>query len=66
VSHDLNLASQYCDRLMLLHEGALVRFGPPAQVLQADLIESVYNCRVLVDRHPLSGVPRVTLPGREA
>ncbi len=65
VSHDLNLASQYCDRLMLLHEGALVRFGSPAQVLEADLIESVYNCRVLVDRHPLSGVPRVTLPGRE-
>ncbi len=66
VSHDLNLASQYCDRLMLLHEGALVRLGPPAQVLEAGLIESVYNCRVLVDRHPLSGVPRVTLPGRDA
>ena len=65
VSHDLNLASQYCDRLMLLHEGALVRFGPPAQVLQAELIESVYRCRVLVDRHPVSGVPRVTLPGRQ-
>ena len=65
VSHDLNLASQYCDRLLLLHEGALVRFGPPAQVLEAGLIESVYDCRVLVDRHPLSGVPRVTMPGRE-
>jgi iron complex transport system ATP-binding protein len=62
VSHDLNLASQYCDRLLLLQEGAMVRLGAPPEVLQPEVIESVYRCPVLVDRHPASGVPRVTLP----
>ena len=62
VSHDLNLAAQYCDRLLLLQDGALVRLGAPSAVLQPEVIESVYRCPVLVDRHPASGVPRVTLP----
>jgi iron complex transport system ATP-binding protein len=62
VSHDLNLASQSCDRLLLLQEGALVRLGMPSAVLQPEVIESVYCCPVLIDRHPASGVPRVTLP----
>jgi len=62
VSHDLNLASQSCDRLLLLEEGALIRLGVPSAVLQPEIIESVYRCPVLIDRHPASGVPRVTLP----
>jgi len=62
VSHDLNLAGQYCDRLLLLQEGALVRLDAPSAVLQPEVIESVYRCPVLVDRHPASGAPRVTLP----
>jgi iron complex transport system ATP-binding protein len=62
VSHDLNLAAQYCDRLLLLQDGALVRVGAPSAVLQPEVIESVYRCPVLVDRHPASGAPRVTLP----
>lgn len=62
VSHDLNLASQSCDRLLLLQEGALIRLGVPSAVLQPEVIEAVYRCPVLIDRHPASGVPRVTLP----
>jgi iron complex transport system ATP-binding protein len=62
VSHDLNLAAQYCDRLLMLQEGAMVRLGAPTDVLQPEVIESVYRCPVLVDRHPASGAPRVTLP----
>lgn len=62
VSHDLNLAGQYCDRLLLLQDGALVRLDAPSAVLRPEVIESVYRCPVLVDRHPASGTPRVTLP----
>jgi len=64
-SHDLNLASQCCDRLLLLDEGVVVRLGRPEEVIRPEVIEPVYHCRVLVDRHPESGMPRVTLPGRE-
>ena len=64
VSHDLNLVSQYCDRIMLLDCGRIVRLGRPDEVIEPEVLESVYRCRVLVDRHPSSGLPRVTLPGR--
>lgn len=62
VSHDLNLASQYCDRILMLKAGALFRLGPPHEVIAADVLRAVYGCDVLIDRHPESGVPRVTMP----
>ena len=64
VSHDLNLVSQYCDRILLLDRGQIVRLGGPDEVIEPEVLESVYRCRVFVDRHPSSGLPRVTLPGR--
>jgi iron complex transport system ATP-binding protein len=62
VSHDLNLASQHCDRLVLLHEGRAFRTGRPEEVVTQEHIRAVYGCDVLIDRHPLAGTPRVTLP----
>ena len=62
VSHDLNLASQYCDRILMLKTGTLFRLGTPQEVIDADVLRSVYGCDVLIDRHPESGVPRVTMP----
>ena len=65
VSHDLNLVSQYCDRILLLDRGQIVRLGGPDEVIEPKVLESVYCCRVLVDRHPSTGLPRITLPGRQ-
>ncbi|GJL67222.1 MAG: hypothetical protein NPIRA05_21930 [Nitrospirales bacterium] len=62
VSHDLNLASQYCDQLMLFDHGHIVKAGTPEDVIKPDVLEQVYGCEVLVDRHPQSGMPRVSLP----
>jgi iron complex transport system ATP-binding protein len=62
VSHDLNLVSQYCDRILLLDHGRVVRLGRPEEVIEPEVLEDVYRCRVLIDRHPESGLPRVTLP----
>jgi iron complex transport system ATP-binding protein len=62
VSHDLNLASQYCDRILMLKAGTLFRLGTPEEVIGVDVLRAVYGCDVLVDRHPESGVPRVTMP----
>jgi iron complex transport system ATP-binding protein len=64
VSHDLNLASQYCNRLLMLSEGRISRIGSPDEVIRPEILEAVYRCEVLVDRHPITGLPRVTLPGR--
>ncbi len=63
VSHDLNLAGQYCDRILMLKDGALFRLGSPDEVIRPETLRAVYGCDVLVDRHPESGRPRVTVPG---
>jgi iron complex transport system ATP-binding protein len=41
--HDLNLASQFCNRLILLNEGKIVRDGTPEQVLEKNILEQVYG-----------------------
>jgi iron complex transport system ATP-binding protein len=61
VSHDLNLASAYSDRIAVLLLGDLVAIGPPARVLTEQIIDRVFHTRVQVDGHPSGGFPRVTL-----
>jgi iron complex transport system ATP-binding protein len=63
VSHDLNLAAELCDRLLLLKEGRVARLGPPGEVLEPSVLEDVFECRVLVDRSP-TGRPAVQLAWR--
>ena len=60
VSHDLNLAAELCDRLLLLHDGHVAKVGPPAEVLEQSLLERVFECRVVVDKTG-SGRPSVQL-----
>ena len=62
-SHDLNLASQYCHRLMLMNKGRIYAIGMADEVITEDNIREVYGCNVTVDEHPVSGRPRVTLEG---
>jgi len=59
VLHDLNLASQYCDKLLLLDKGKIAGFGPPAEILQYDILERTFNARCLVDKDMLGGKPIV-------
>ena len=63
VSHDLNLAGQYCDRLLLLDGGQAVGPDRPTAILQASTLSKAFGCPVLVDLHPETGQPRIGLPG---
>ena len=65
VSHDINLASQYCDRILVMKQGAVVCIGPPQDVIHPRILSQVYGCQVLVDAHPETGLPRVSLPGQD-
>jgi iron complex transport system ATP-binding protein len=60
VSHDLNLASMYGERLLLLKDGRVVKTGDPKSVLDAELLEQSYGCRMQVDESPIGQVARVT------
>lgn len=62
VTHDLNLAARWCHRLWLLHRGRVVREGPPAEVLTAELLSQVYNERLRVGTDPDLGGPLVLPP----
>ena len=62
VSHDLNVASQSCDRVMMLRDGRIVQIGSPMETITPESLRAVYGCDVVVDAHPSSGRPRVTMP----
>jgi iron complex transport system ATP-binding protein len=61
VSHDLNLAAIYSDRVLMLHAGMLAALGTPEDVLTTRSIAAVFGTQVTVDRHPNTDVPRVTI-----
>jgi iron complex transport system ATP-binding protein len=61
VSHDVNLAAMYADRLLLLDNGRIAHLGAPVDVLTAQNLEAAYGCRLMVDESPFGGLPRVAL-----
>jgi len=65
VLHDLNLASEYCDRILLLNKGAVYKIGSPAEVLNYQTIEDVYKTLVIVNKNPISGNPHILLVRKE-
>lgn len=57
--HDLNLAAQYCERLMLLHQGRIYAQGKPEQVLTVSNLQAAYGAPFLIYPHPVTGSPLV-------
>ena len=60
VTHDVNLAAEFADYVLLMNSGDGVAFGSPKDVLTPELLREVFSVKVLVDAHPVSGVPRIT------
>lgn len=59
VLHDLNLAAQYSDRLVVLHNGKLVCDNTPWQALQPEMIKKVYGYDAIVAPHPTLNFPLI-------
>jgi iron complex transport system ATP-binding protein len=63
VTHDLNLASMFCDKVVLMAEGKIVAQGNVESVIQQDILQKVYGNSILVDKHPILDRPAVfTMP----
>lgn len=60
VFHDLNLAAQYSDKLILLDKGKIVSIGQPSEVLTPKNIEKTYHIDAIVKRHAITNTPYVT------
>ncbi|MFO7976413.1 MAG: ABC transporter ATP-binding protein [Candidatus Hydrogenedentota bacterium] len=60
VTHDLNVAGQFCDRLVLMSSRArIVAQGTSRQVLTAELLSGAYESPIVVTEHPITGTPLV-------
>ena len=59
VTHDINLASLFCERMLLLRDGGVMADGPPDAVVVPDLLHTAYGENLLVQKHPATGRPLV-------
>ena len=60
ITHDLNLASEFADEIILLKNGRIAAKGAPEKVLTEDHLETVFGVKVLLDTNPVSRRRRVT------
>ena len=65
VSHDLNLISQYCERLILLHQGKIHSMGKVEDVITKENISEVYNTDVDIKYNPITDRPYVIIIPRQ-
>jgi len=60
VTHDVNLAAEFSDQVLLMKDGRAISMGRPNEVLTPELLKEVFELEVIVDAHPVSGAPRIT------
>lgn len=60
VTHEINLAAEFADRVALLKDGKLLACGAPTKVMTSEWLEKLFETSLLVDSHPVSGNPRVS------
>ena len=61
VIHDINLAAQYCDELVALKQGRLLKTGRPSEIMTAEVLKDIYSVDMNIIAHPQNGRP-VALP----
>jgi iron complex transport system ATP-binding protein len=55
VFHDINLASKYSDRLMIMKQGKIIADGPPRQVINTNTLAQIYDFQIILKKHPKEG-----------
>lgn len=60
ITHDLNLASEFADEIILLKDGKIAAKGEAEKVLTEENIKEVFNVKVLLDENPVSKKRRIT------
>jgi len=59
VTHDINLAALFAERILILAKGRIVADGPPRQIVRKAVIRQVYGDEILVSEHPETGEPMI-------
>lgn len=61
ITHELNLAAEYSDKVLLLKTGKMIACGPPKVVMTQEIMQAVFETDLFIDQHPQSGAPRITI-----
>ncbi|MDD3677877.1 MAG: ABC transporter ATP-binding protein [Dehalococcoidales bacterium] len=61
--HDLNLAAQYCERIIMLNKGRIFNEGTPCEVVTAVNVKRVYGADVCISSHPVNRLPVTLVTG---
>jgi iron complex transport system ATP-binding protein len=60
-THELDLAGEYCSKLLMLGKGKILQIGTPEEILTERLIKDVYSVDVVVGENPITGRPHIFL-----
>ena len=60
ILHDINLAAQFADEIIMMRKGSIIEQGSPEKVLTPTIIQRVYDVNAIVNKHPVWGCPLVT------
>lgn len=60
ITHDLNAAAEFADRVLLLKRGKLIAAGKPNRVLTIENLREAFGVQILLDEHPVSNNLRIT------
>jgi iron complex transport system ATP-binding protein len=63
--HDLNVAAQYCTRILMLKNGNVFAAGTPAEVITAENVREVFAAETTIYPHPENNLPMVVLNGNK-
>ncbi|MGM8216035.1 ABC transporter ATP-binding protein [Bacillaceae bacterium W0354] len=61
ILHDLNLAAQFCERLVLMDRGEIVQIGTSEEIIEKETLEKVYHTTPEIIRHPKLDIPQILL-----
>ncbi|WP_435299016.1 ABC transporter ATP-binding protein [Timonella sp. A28] len=65
VLHDINQAARYASHLVVMHHGRIVRAGTPNDVLDAELVSTVFGIDCVIESDSQTGSPVVTVKNRQ-
>ncbi len=65
VSHNINLAADYCERIIMMKHGRVIADGNPDDTIDPDIIKELYGTELQVIKNPVSGKPNLIYPGKK-
>ncbi len=63
VVHDLNLAAQYCQTMIMINRGRIHASGTPREVITVENVKDVYGADICICPHPLNDLPAILVTG---